>query len=83
MMIWLGLAVGLVTIGLLTLTVAVRHRSTTEGHTVDDADPLFVTGIVISGAGVALATTLGGFMYAMVIVGLIVMAVGARRTRRR
>jgi len=80
-MIWLGVTVGVSAIAVLLL-IAVQHRhSSPAGRTVDDVDPLFATGIVFTGAGVALATTLGGFMYGVMIVGLVLMAIGANRTR--
>lgn len=80
-MIWLGVAVGVAAIAVL-LVIAVQHRHTSSAsRSVDDVDPLFSTGIVLTGAGVALATTLGGFMYGVMIVGLVFMAIGANRTR--
>ena len=78
---WLGVAVGVAAIAVL-LVIAVQHRHRPPaGRTVDDVDRLFATGIVLTGAGVALATTLGGFMYGVMIVGLVLMAIGANRTR--
>lgn len=50
-------------------------------RSLDDVDPLFPTGIAIAGAGVALSVTIGAFMFALLAVGLIVMAVGATRSR--
>ena len=82
-MIWLGVAVGVAAIALL-LVIAVQHRDrSSAGRTADDVDPLVTTGIVLTGVGVALATTLGGFLYGVMIVGLIFMAIGANRTRHR
>ena len=80
-MIWMGVAVGVAAIALLVATAVQRRRRASEGRSVDDVDPLFTTGIVLTGTGVALATTLGGFMYGVMIVGLVFMAVGANRTR--
>jgi hypothetical protein len=80
-MIWLGVAVGVAAIALLVVTAMQRRRRASDGRSVDDVDPLFTTGIVLTGAGVALATTLGDFMYGVMIVGLIAMAIGANRTR--
>ena len=55
-LIWLGVAVGLGAIAVL-LVIAVQHRHRhAAGRTVDDVHPLFATGIVLTGAGVALAT---------------------------
>ncbi len=81
-MIWLGVGVGVAAIALLLVLAVQRRRGTSpDGRTVDDVDPLFTTGIALTGAGVALATTVGNFMYVVMIVGLILMAVGASRTR--
>ncbi len=80
-MIWLGIAVGVAALALLVVIVLRRRPSFPGGRTVDDVDTLFTTGIVLTGAGVALAATLGGIMYGVMIVGLIVMAIGANRTR--
>lgn len=78
-MIWLGIAVGA---ALLMLAVGIlARRGAAEGDAAVDVDPLFTTGIAIAGAGVALATTLGAVMYAVVAVGLIVMGTGAYRSR--
>jgi hypothetical protein len=79
--IWLGVAVGVAAIALLLMIAVRRRRGAPDGRTIDDVDPLFTTGIALTGAGVALATTVGGFMYGVMIVGLILMAVGANRTR--
>jgi hypothetical protein len=80
-MIWRGVAVGVAAIALLlVIAVQQRHRFS-AGRTVNDVDPLFATGIALTVAGVALATTLGGFMYGVMIVGLVFMAIGANRTR--
>lgn len=49
---------------------------------VDEADPLFVVGIALTGAGAATITTLGMFMIAVFAVGLVLMAIGIRRSRR-
>lgn len=80
-MIWLGVAVGLAAIALLVVVAAQRRHRASQGRTVDDVDPLFTTGIALTGAGAALATTLGGLMYGVMVVGLMLMAVGANRTR--
>ena len=81
MMIWLVVAVGFAAIALLAVVAVQRRRRGSDRRTVDDVDPLFAAGIALTGTGAALATTLGGFMYGVMIVGLIVMAVGANRTR--
>lgn len=77
-MIWIVLALVAVVLVVLAF-VAVLDDDSVE-RAVDDVDPLFPTGIAIAGAGVALAVTLGGFMYTLLVVGLIVMAIGAVRT---
>lgn len=81
-MVWLAVAVGVGAVALL-LVLAMRRRGSSSGRTVDDVDPLFTTGIILTGTGVALAATFGGFMYGVMIVGLIQMAIGANRTRHR
>lgn len=87
-MIWIGVVIGVGVIALVTLLVlAVRTRAyrltSADDQTIDDVDPLFTTGIAIAGAGVALALTIGPFMYLMFIVGMILMAYGGYRTRQR
>ena len=79
-MIWLGIGIGMAVLALLLVVVALRRRGE-QVDGIDDVDPLFTTGIVLAGAGVALATTLGPFMYGVMAIGLIVMAIGANRTR--
>ena len=81
-MIWLVVALGVVAVVGLMIAVAVR-RGSFDGPPLDEVDPLFTTGIALTGAGVALATTLGNFMYGVMIVGLVVMAIGASRTNQR
>lgn len=80
-MIWLGVAAGVALIGLLLVIAARRRPRSSSGRTVEHVGPFFATGIVLTGAGAALATTLGGIMYGVMIVGLVVMAIGANRTR--
>lgn len=79
-MIWLGIAVGTGLLLIVLIGVLVR------GHAWDpvdaaDVDPLFTLGIALTAVGVALATTVGSIMYAVMTAGLIVMAMGAYRTR--
>lgn len=80
-MIWLGVVVGIgVLVALVVAVLALRGR---DGDVeIAEVDPLFTTGIVFAGAGVALATTIGPVMYAMLVVGLVMMAVGARRSQQ-
>ncbi len=80
-MIWLGVAVGAAAIVLLVVIAVQRRRSASDGGTPGDVDRLFTMGIVVAGAGAALALTLGGVMYGVMAVGLIVMGIGANRTR--
>lgn len=77
-MIWMAIALAVVVLVVLALVVVLDDDSVER--VVDDVDPLFPTGIAIAGGGVALAVNLGGFMYILLVVGLIVMAVGAVRT---
>ena len=78
-MIWLGIAIG-ATLLIIAIGVLARRRAAEDGDAVD-VDPLFTMGIAITGTGVALATTLGSVMYAVMSAGLMVMAAGAYRTR--
>lgn len=79
-MIWLGVVVGVgVLVALVVAVLAMRGRDDVE---IAEVDPLFTTGIVFAGAGVALATTIGPVMYVMMVAGLVVMAVGARRSQQ-
>ena len=86
-MIWIVVAVAAGVVALVALIVlAVRVRAyrlaSHDDQPFDDVDPLFTTGIVLAGSGVALAITLGPLMYAMFIIGMILMALGAYRTRK-
>lgn len=78
-MTWLVIAMVaaavLVVVGLLWW----RRRRSLDGAPPEQVDVMFTTGIVFAGAGVALATTLGSMMYGVMIAGLVMMAVGARR----
>ena len=46
-----------------------------------DADPWFVLGICLTGAGTALFVTIGPAMIGIFVAGLVFIAVGARRMR--
>lgn len=86
MMIWIGIGIGVVAIvALLVLVARLRayRLAPSDNQPIDDVDPLFTTGITLAGAGVALALTIGPFMYLMFLVGMVVMAFGAYRTRKR
>ena len=80
-MIWLGIGIGIAVLALLVVVTVRRRGGQVDG--IDDVDPLFASGIVLAGAGAALATTLGPLMYVVMTIGLAVMAVGANRTRHR
>jgi len=78
-MIWLGIAIAT---ALLIIAIGVlARRRVREDADAANVDPLFTMGIAITGAGVALAATLGSVMYAVMAAGLIVMATGTYRTR--
>ncbi len=83
-MVWVGFVVGIAAVALLVVVAMQRRHRSAAGRAGDEVavDPLFTTGIALTGAGVALATTIGGVMYVVMIVGLILMAIGANRTRR-
>ena len=78
-MIWLGIGIGIAVLALLVVVTVRRRGGQVDG--IDDVDPLFASGIVLAGAGAALATTLGPLMYVVMTIGLV--AVGANRTRHR
>lgn len=81
-MVWAGIVVGIATIVLVVVMVTQRRRRPAHRAADDvEVDPLFTVGIALTGAGAVLATTIGGVMYAVMIVGLIVTAIGANRTR--
>ena len=80
-MIWLGGVIGVAVIVRLLAIAGQRRRRASPGSAGGDIDPLFTTGIVITGAGAALALSLDGVMYGVMIVGLIGMAIGANRSR--
>ena len=80
-MIWVGVAVGVAALALLLIGAVRRFNGQPDSRVADDVDPLFTTGIAITGAGVVLGVTIGAFMYVMMVVGLILMAIGANRTR--
>lgn len=76
-MIWIGVAI--VVAAAAVLISALRRRST--GRAPDDVDPLFSAGIVLVGVGVVFGAAVGPGMYAVMAAGLVVMAIGANRTR--
>jgi len=84
-MIWIGISIAVVAAALMAIVGRrlARRRRRSAAQPVDAVDPLFTIGIVIAGTGGALATTLGSVMFGVMAVGLILMAVGATRTRRQ
>lgn len=87
-MVWIGIGIGAGVVATVALLVLAARRKayrleSPDDQQIDDVDPLFATGIALAGVGVALALTIGPFMYLMFIVGMILMAFGAYRTRNR
>jgi len=78
--LWIGLSFAIAA-SLVAIVAVVGRRRTSARRTVE-VDPMFSGGIALTGAGVALATTVGNVMYGVMTVGLVIMAVGAHRTRR-
>ena len=52
------------------------------GDQAEGADPIFALGIALAGTGAATITTLGMFMIVVLAVGLVLIAIGVRRSRR-
>jgi uncharacterized membrane protein len=75
---WAVLAI-LALLGIITVAV-VRTRTPVPPR---DPDPLFVIGIVMAGTGGALIAATGTQMVPIAIVGILLIAVGARRSRSR
>ena len=71
--VWIGIGV----LAGLGLTAAVfrasRHRDPITG------EQIFQLGVIFTGTGVALATTIGGTGIAILALGIIYMAIGATR----
>ncbi len=86
-MVWIGIGIGVGVVAGVALVLAARRKAyrlaSPDDRQIDDVDPMFATGIALAGGGVALAITLGPLMYLMFVVGMILMAVGAYRTRNR
>lgn len=75
-MLWIWILLAVASAAALGAALfAVRHGG--DGS-VEEVSPLFVAGIAICGASVALATTIGPFMFAMSGAGLVMMFVGGR-----
>jgi uncharacterized membrane protein YidH (DUF202 family) len=74
------IAVGVFAIA-MAVTRALRH-STPHERSSSETDPLYTTGVTLTVTSVALVILLGPVMYAMMALGFIFMAIGARRMRR-
>lgn len=68
-----------VVVGVITAVALWRWRDRVD---TSEVDPLFMAGIPMAGAGVALFTTIGAPGVALLAVGMTLMAVGAWRGRR-
>lgn len=69
-------------VGALAVVSAARFRAAAQrGQPMPDADPWFVLGICLTGAGTALFVTIGPAMIGIFVAGLVFIAVGARRMR--
>jgi len=79
-MTWLGVA-GIAVVAALLIALARANRSS-RAESGDDVDPLFSTGVVITGTGAVLGSTIGPVMYSVMAVGLAAMALGAHRSRQ-
>ena len=81
-MIWMGVSIAGVVVALVAvLGRRLTRRKLSAAQPVDDVDPLFTIGIV-TGTGGALATSVDLVMFGVMAAGLILMTVGATRTRR-
>ena len=78
-MVWMLLV--LIAIIVLAVVAVVRHRHTPIPPA--DPDPLFFAGIALSGTSAALIAVFGMTALPMTIVGIVCIAVGARRSRVR
>jgi hypothetical protein len=79
------LAVIGIIVGALLVTSAVVLAGTSSRPPIGsgDVDPFLVVGISLTGAGVALMASVGPQMLGMMATGIVFLAVGARRMRRR
>lgn len=60
-----------------------RRRGSAVDVPPKNPDPLFLMGISLAGAGAALVATLGPGMIGVGVVGIVFIAVGARRSRHQ
>ena len=77
MWIVIGIAVGLVTVAIV-LAVATR-RGMSTGREMMTGEQMFVFGVIYTGAGVALVTSIGPAMIGVLALGIVFMGIGARR----
>lgn len=81
-----GVALVLVATG-VAFSLRREQQRPTEGSEerarADEPDPFFILGIVFFGAGIALFVTIGPAMLFMPALGIIYMALGIARTRKR
>lgn len=81
---WVMFSLGVVFVAIVIVAVlATRERSTARPTSDVSGDDLFALGVVFTGAGVAMAVTLGPIMIWMVALGVIYMAMGTRRKRHQ
>lgn len=78
-MSWLLLVMVLAGVATLAALVVVGWRRPAEP--ASEVDPLFVAGISILGASVALIATVGPMMLPMAVAGIACIVVGAHRSR--
>ena len=81
---WVLLGVGIVFVFVVFVAVFLtRDGSAAEPAADMSGDDLFSLGVVFTGAGVAMAITLGPFMIWMVALGVTYMALGTARKRHQ
>lgn len=73
-----GIIIGALLLVGLVLLVVMQRRETAPA---EEVDPLFITGIAISGSGAALFATIGPVGAGLLAMGVVLMAVGIARTR--
>jgi hypothetical protein len=73
--------IALVVGALAVISVARRSAAAKRGRPMPEADPWYVLGICLTGAGTALFVTIGPAMIGIFVAGLVFIAVGARRMR--
>jgi hypothetical protein len=82
--LWILVAVVIV-IAAAAMAIAMRAfvgRDASDSSSTMTGEQWFTLGIVLTGAGVALTTTVGPTMLAMVALGLIYMGIGASKKRK-